>query len=150
MTARKSTKYVVIHCSATRPSMDVGVKDIRQWHLAQGWSDIGYHYVIKRDGTVQKGRSETEVGAHVANFNASSIGICMVGGVNQKDFRVPENNFTREQFAALKDLVAVLVRKYPSAVIMGHRDFPKVNKACPSFDAREWARKNGFTAGEIK
>lgn len=150
MTARKSTKYIVIHCSATRPSMDVGVKEIRQWHLAQGWADIGYHYVIKRDGTVQKGRPETEVGAHVANFNSSSVGICMVGGVNQKDFRIPENNFTREQFAALKDLVAVLVQKYPKAVIMGHRDFPKVSKACPSFDAREWARKSGFTAGEVK
>lgn len=144
MTARKTTKYIVLHCSATRPNMDVGVKDIRRWHLAQGWSDIGYHYVIKRDGTVQKGRPEAEVGAHVAGFNASSIGICMVGGVNQKDFRIPENNFTREQFAALKDLVAVLVRKYPKAVIMGHCDFPKVNKACPSFDARFWAEGNGF------
>lgn len=150
MTARRSTKYLVIHCSATRPSMDVGVKDIRQWHLAQGWTDVGYHYVIRRDGTVQKGRSESEVGAHVANYNASSIGICMVGGVNQKDFRLPENNFTKEQFASLRDLLAVLLRKYPSAGVLGHRDFPKVAKACPSFDAREWARKNGFPIGEVK
>jgi len=144
MTARKSTKYIVLHCSATRPNMDVGVKDIRRWHIAKGWDDVGYHYVLRRNGRVEKGRAEQDVGAHVARYNSSSIGICLVGGVNQHDFTKPENNFTAEQWVALRDLLAVLIRKYPDAKVLGHRDFPGVNKACPSFDARAWASKNGF------
>jgi len=144
MTARKSTKHIVLHCSATRPNMDIGVKDIRRWHQAKGWDDVGYHYVIRRNGRVEKGRAEQDVGAHVARYNASSLGICLVGGVNQNDFTKPENNFTAEQWTALRDLLAVLIRKYPDAKVLGHRDFPGVNKACPCFDARQWAAKNGF------
>lgn len=144
MTARKSTKHIVLHCSATRPNMDIGVKDIRRWHQAKGWDDVGYHYVLRRNGRVEKGRPEQDVGAHVARYNAASIGICLVGGVNQNDFTKPENNFTAEQWAALRDLLAVLIRKYPDAKVLGHRDFPGVSKACPCFDARQWAQKNGF------
>lgn len=144
MTPRKSTKYLVVHCSATRPSLDVGAKEIRQWHKNQGWEDIGYHFVIRRDGKVEKGRPEGMVGAHVAGFNATSIGVCMVGGVNQNDFTKPENNFTKEQFASLKTLMATLSKKYPGAVVLGHRDFPRVSKACPSFDAKAWAKKEGL------
>lgn len=144
MTARKSTKHIVLHCSATRPNMDIGVKDIRRWHQAKGWDDVGYHYVLRRNGRVEKGRAEQDVGVHVARYNASSLGICLVGGVNQNDFTKPENNFTAEQWIALRDLLAVLIRKYPDAKVLGHRDFPGVNKACPCFDARQWAAKNGF------
>lgn len=141
---RKSTKYIVLHCAATRPEQDIGAKEIRAWHKAKGWQDIGYHYVIRRDGTVEKGRSETAIGAHVGGHNSNSLGICLVGGVSSKDFRVAENNFTPAQWQSLESLVAVLCRKYPGAVIIGHRDFPKVAKACPSFDARMWAKKNKF------
>jgi N-acetylmuramoyl-L-alanine amidase len=144
MQPRRSTKYLVVHCSATRPSLDVGVKEIRQWHKNQGWSDIGYHYVIRRDGKVERGRAENLVGSHVAGHNANSIGICLVGGVNQKDFTKAENNFTKEQFASLKTLLKTLSEKYPGSVVLGHRDFPKVAKACPSFDARAWAKKEGL------
>jgi N-acetylmuramoyl-L-alanine amidase len=144
MTSRKSTKHIVLHCSATRPNMDIGVKDIRRWHQAKGWDDVGYHYVLRRNGRVEKGRAEQDVGAHVARYNASSLGICLVGGVNQNDFTKPENNFTAEQWTALRDLLAVLIRKYPDAKVLGHRDFPGVSKACPCFDARTWAKKNGF------
>jgi N-acetylmuramoyl-L-alanine amidase len=141
---RKNTKYIAIHCSATRPSLDVGVKEIRQWHKSQGWSDIGYHFVIRRDGRVEKGRPVDEIGAHVAGFNATSVGVCMVGGVDQRDYTRAVNNFTPAQFESLKGLLTQLVSKYPSAVVLGHRDFPNVNKACPSFDAKHWAKKNGF------
>jgi len=144
MTARKSTNWIAIHCSATRPSQDVGAADIRKWHKAQGWSDIGYQFVIRRNGKVERGRPVDAVGAHVAGFNASSVGICMVGGVSQKDFTKAENNFTKEQWASLKKLVADLSARYPKAKVRGHRDFPKVNKACPSFDAIAWAKKEGF------
>jgi N-acetylmuramoyl-L-alanine amidase len=144
MTVRKSTNWIAIHCSATRPSQDVGAADIRKWHKAQGWSDIGYHFVIRRNGKIEKGRVVDAVGAHVAGFNASSVGICMVGGVSQKDFTKAENNFTKEQFAALRSLLTWVSARYPKAKVRGHRDFPKVNKACPSFDAIAWAKKEGF------
>lgn len=141
---RKSTKYIAIHCSATRPSLDVGAKEIRQWHKNQGWEDIGYHFVIRRTGVVEKGRAVDVVGAHVAGFNATSVGVCMVGGVSQSDYTKAENNFTPAQFESLKVLLKSLVAKYPGAVVMGHRDFPRVQKACPSFDAKAWAKKNGL------
>ena len=144
MSVRKSTNWIAIHCSATRPSQDVGASDIRKWHRAQGWSDIGYHFVIRRDGKVEKGRALDSVGAHVAGFNATSVGVCMVGGVNQKDFTKAENNFTPAQWAALKSVVLDLVGRYPKAKVRGHRDFPKVSKACPSFDAIAWAKKEKF------
>jgi len=145
MEVRKSTKYLVVHCSATRPSQDIGVKEIRQWHKNQGWQDIGYHYVIRRDGKVERGRAENLVGSHVAGRNSNSVGVCMVGGVSQKDIK-PENNFTPAQFASLKTLLKMLADKYKSAVVLGHRDFPKVSKACPSFDAIAWAKKEGLPA----
>jgi len=141
---RKSTNWIAIHCSATRPSQDVGAADIRKWHKAQGWSDVGYHFVIRRNGKIEKGRAVDAVGAHVAGFKTISVGICMVGGVSQKDFTKAENNFTKEQWASLKKLVADLSARYPKAKVRGHRDFPKVNKACPSFDAIAWAKKEGF------
>jgi N-acetylmuramoyl-L-alanine amidase len=68
----------------------------------------------------------------------------MVGGVSQKDFTKAENNFTKEQFAALRSLLTWVSARYPKAKVRGHRDFPKVNKACPSFDAIAWAKKEGF------
>jgi N-acetylmuramoyl-L-alanine amidase len=142
--ARRSTNWIAIHCSATRPSQDVGVADIRRWHKAQGWRDVGYHFVIRRNGKVEKGRAIDAVGAHVAGFNSSSVGVCMVGGVNQADYRKPENNFTAAQWASLKKLVGDLSKRYPKARVRGHRDFPRVSKACPSFDAISWAKKEGF------
>ena len=144
MEVRKSTKYLVVHCSATRPSQDIGVKEIRGWHKNQGWADVGYHYVIRRDGKVERGRAENLVGSHVAGRNSNSIGVCMVGGVSQNNFEKAENNFTPAQFASLKTLLNMLADKYKGAVVLGHRDFPKVSKACPSFDARAWAKKEGL------
>lgn len=144
MEVRKSTKYLVVHCSATRPSQDIGVKEIRGWHKNQGWADVGYHYVIRRDGKVERGRAENLVGSHVAGRNSNSIGVCMVGGVSQNNFEKAENNFTPAQFASLKTLLNMLADKYKGAVVLGHRDFPKVSKACPSFDARDWAKKEGL------
>jgi len=139
----KNARYITLHCSATRPTQIAGVKEIRSWHKAKGWSDIGYHFVIRRSGAVEKGRPLSKVGAHVAGWNTDNIGICLEGGLNDKTF-APENNFTRAQWAALKPLVASLRRTATKAKIMGHRDFPKVAKACPCFDAKAWAVNNGF------
>jgi N-acetylmuramoyl-L-alanine amidase len=140
MTARSHTDFIAVHCSATRPSQQIDVDDMRKWHKAKGWSDIGYHYVITRAGRVQKGREEDRVGAHVEGYNGRSIGICLVGGVSEDDFTKPENNFTPLQMTALRNLLEQLAKRYPGAVVQGHRDFPNVKKACPSFDVRAWLK----------
>ena len=73
---------IVVHCSATTPTMDIGVGTIRGWHvLERGWSDVGYHFVITRDGEVQTGRPIERSGAHAKGFNKHSVGICYVGGL---------------------------------------------------------------------
>lgn len=135
---------IVVHCSATRPDMDVDAAEIRRWHKAQGWTDIGYHFVIKRDGSVHTGRPLDRQGAHVSGYNHISVGICMVGGVTEHDVNVPEENFTPAQYASLKTLLTKLRPSYPHARILGHRDIPNVKKACPSFDVPKWATAVGL------
>jgi N-acetyl-anhydromuramyl-L-alanine amidase AmpD len=115
--------------------MDIGVIEITEWHVANGWSTCGYHYVIRRDGTIEPGRHERLPGAHVAGHNADSLGICLVGGINDKG--QPDSNFTRAQWAALDHLVSQLVSQYPGATVSGHRDWTDA-KACPSFNASAW------------
>lgn len=141
---RKRTDFIVIHCSATRAIQNIGAKEIRQWHKAQGWADIGYHFVIRRNGAVEKGRAIDAIGSHVKGHNANSVGVCLVGGLGNQAPWPPENNFTREQWASLKKVVADLLKKYPKAKVLGHRDFPGVAKACPCFDAKVWAKSAGF------
>lgn len=142
---RKSTDFIVIHCSATRGLQDIGAREIRAWHKAKGWSDIGYHFVIRRDGRVEKGRAIDAIGSHVKGHNANSVGVCLVGGLDNETY-APTANYTVTQWAALRDLVASLLKKYPKAKVLGHRDFAGVAKACPCFDAKPWAVKNGFPA----
>lgn len=132
----REIRYLVVHCSATAPQLDVGADDIREWHRTKGWKDIGYHYVIKRDGTLEKGRDDEVVGAHVEGFNTHSIGICLAGGVDLKSN--PAANFSFYQYATLHELLQDLMKRYPQAAVMGHRDFPKVDKACPSFDVKSF------------
>ena len=81
--------------------------------------------------------NEKEIGALGEGFNSVLIGVCLVGVVHEDDL-VPENNFTPEQFITLKSLLGFLSAKYPLAKIQGHRDFPNVKKACPSFDVGKW------------
>lgn len=138
----KDVQFITLHCSATRPTQVAGVKEIRQWHKKRGWADIGYHFVVRRDGKVEKGRPLSQTGAHVQGWNQNNIGICLEGGLNDK-FQ-PANNFTREQWRSLKPLVAGLKATASKAKVVGHRDFPKVDKACPCFDAKAWAKQNGF------
>lgn len=140
---RKINK-LIIHCSATPPTMNIGVKEIRRWHVDDnGWDDIGYHFVIRRDGTLETGRPVAKQGAHCAaqNGNRASIGICMVGGVDKGLH--PENNFTPQQFATLDTLVRDLMRTYPVDTVLGHRDLDP-RKACPSFSVRDLAAGLGW------
>jgi len=131
-----AVRYLVVHCSATPPKAKVNATVIDRWHRQQGWRKIGYHYVINRDGAVETGRTLDEVGAHVEGFNAVSVGICLVGGVDEK--LKPQDNFTEAQRRKLAVLLKTLLKSYPKADVLGHRDLPKVKKDCPSFDVRAW------------
>lgn len=132
-----SIKFLVVHTAATKPSMDIGVPEISRWHRARGFLKIGYHFVIRRDGTVEKGRDITEVGAHVQNFNSQSLGVCLVGGLNEKTSKA-ENNYTPQQWESLEKLLKELHQQFPQATVQGHRDFPNVAKDCPCFDVKPW------------
>lgn len=131
---REETTLLIVHCSATKASMQIGAREIRQWHKEKGWLDIGYHYVIKRDGTIEEGREVGSIGAHCEGKNYTSVGICLVGGVDS-DMK-PQANFTDLQMNQLKMLLAGLEAKYPQATIHGHHDFAA--KACPSFAVQRW------------
>lgn len=123
---------IIVHCTATPEGRDYTVADIRQMHKAQGWVDIGYHYLVYRDGSIHEGRNVDLVGAHCQGHNAQSIGVCYVGGV-ARDGKTPKDTRTQAQKDALVHLLMQLVCLYPDATIRGHRDFAA--KACPSFDA---------------
>ena len=128
---------VVIHCSATPPFMNIGVPEIREWHLDRGFKDIGYHYVLRRDGKLEAGRAEDQTGAHVKGHNANSLGICLVGGTNADDRAKAEFNYTMPQMIWLADLLNRLSEKWPAAQICGHRDID-ANKSCPCFNVQAW------------
>ena len=129
---KRNIKELIVHCSATPEGKDYSVDTIRQWHLQRGFSDIGYHYVIYRDGSIHIGRDESIIGAHCTGHNTNSIGVCYIGGC-ASDGKTPKDTRTTEQKQSLVKLLKELKTKSPQASIHGHRDF--ANKACPSFDA---------------
>lgn len=134
---RDHTNYIVVHCSATKPSQDIGAAEIRDWHVNQRcWEDIGYHAVIRQNGKIEFGRHFDDVGAHVKGYNRESVGICLVGGLDVSGH--PANTFSDQQMFSLSMLIEVLLEAYPDAKVQGHRDFPNVNKECPCFDVREF------------
>jgi hypothetical protein len=142
MKTRDETKFIAVHCTATRPTLDIGVKEIDQWHKTLGWRGCGYHDVIRRNGALEFGRDINEVGAHVAGYNSISIGVCLVGGVDSMN--KPENNFTDAQFKTLVRVLRFYKALFPKAIIQGHRDFPNVKKDCPCFDVKVWLKDNPF------
>ena len=143
---------IIVHCSATPPDMDIGADEIRGWHKERGWDDIGYHAVIRRDGTIEPGRPVEISGAHAQGHNADSIGVCLVGGVKRETVAghstlVPEANFTAEQYARLLEYVDDLQferwkEELDPLDVVGHRDLPGVAKDCPCFDVRSFFEGN--------
>lgn len=126
---------IIIHCSATPAHKDFSAEDIRDWHVkGNGWNDIGYHYIIRLDGSMQYGRPLEVSGAHCKGHNLGSIGICYIGGMD-KAMECAEDTRTPKQIASLLELLKLLKKFHPKAKIHGHRDFSK--KECPSFDATE-------------
>ena len=130
--SKRNIRELIVHCSATPEGKDYSVDTIRQWHLQRGFSDIGYHYVIYRDGSIHIGRDESIIGAHCTGHNTNSIGICYIGGC-ASDGITPKDTRTEAQKNSLLKLLSELKKKYPKAVIHSHKDY--ANKACPSFDA---------------
>lgn len=141
----RAINELILHCSATKASQDIGAKEIRNWHVnGNKWYDIGYHYVIKRDGTLEKGRDDTKIGAHCSGHNAHSIGICLVGGLNEQG--KVEDNFNKEQFDTLSTLIKDLRNKYETSsnhvFIEGHNTYAA--KACPVFDVTKFLKEYGI------
>lgn len=132
----RNINLIIVHCSATPEGRNVAVADIDRWHRERGVDGIGYHYVVYIDGSVHEGRPLNKVGAHCKGHNIHSIGICYIGGVDLNG--KPKDTRTLAQKDALVNLLMRLKRRFPKAVIRGHRDFAA--KACPSFDAtKEYA-----------
>lgn len=150
--SKRSITEIIVHCSATPEGKDFTVDDIRHWHKQRGFTDVGYHYIIYRNGHIVNGRDVDLVGAHCTNHNSHSIGICYIGGMDAQN-KKPKDTRTLAQKAALLSLLVDLRKLYPNAAIIGHRDTsPDLNgngtvepsefiKACPSFDAKAEYRK---------
>ena len=131
---QRQINKIIVHCTATPEGRDVSIDEIRRWHVEdRNWSDIGYHWIVTLNGTLEEGRPEYRNGAHAKGFNKNSIGVCYVGGVDEN--LDPKDTRTDAQKETLKCILEDLKDRYPRAQIIGHRDVS--SKACPSFDARE-------------
>lgn len=128
--------YIVIHCSASPNDKDIGFKEINEWHLQKGWKSdrgvgCGYHFIIRRNGIIEVGRTIDEVGSHVMNHNSNSIGVCLVG----------DTVFEKKQFDSLKRIIGYLKNQYPNAKVKPHNFFDTAKaqgKTCPNFDINNY------------
>lgn len=130
---RSRTTRVIIHHTATNG--DVAAETVHGWHLKQGWAGIGYHYLIRQDGTIERGRPENTIGAHAGpEGNSDSIGIALAG-----NFEMAKP--TEKQIEALVWLIRDLINRYGSLQVMGHRDV--MATSCPGklFPLEEVKRK---------
>lgn len=139
--------YIVVHCSASKYGADLDVEDMDRIHRRRGWSEVGYNYVIKLDGEIQKGRDLEKIPAHVKGYNTNSIGVCYIGGLGED--RKPKDTRTPKQKESLLFLLLELKQRFPMARIVGHRDLSPDKdgdgvierhewlKACPCFNAAD-------------
>lgn len=126
----RTIRKIILHCSAVRPDQTSSAKQIDLWHRKRGFKSIGYHYVVRRDGSIEHGRPEAEVGAHCQGHNADSIGICYEGGLDENG--KPADTRTPAQRESMELLIQELLARYPQAKVYTHHHFNK-NKACPCF-----------------
>lgn len=134
LSTRKKTDKIILHCTASREGQDWSVEGIHKLHLNNGWSGIGYNFVIYLDGTIHEGRPIDAVGAHCPPYNSTSVGIVYVGGVDSK--LKPKDTRTGAQKQAMYELVDWLQSVYPDAQIHCHNEY--ANKACPSFKLEQF------------
>ena len=146
--ARHPVREIIVHCSATRPDWmaaaptSAKLAEIRRWHVqGNGWRDIGYHWLIDRDGTVAAGRAMTEIGAHVAGRNAGTIGICLIGGHGSSAEDRFARHFTPDQDRALRAVIARIKSQTAITAISGHNEH--ATKACPGFYVPVWLKGKG-------
>lgn len=147
---------IIVHCSATRPTWFSGrnneaqFREIKRWHTEdRGWSDIGYHYIIFRDGSVMAGRPLRRTGAHVKGKNKGTIGICLIGGHSSSETDKFRENFTPAQDRALRKLIKDLQTDYPSIrKVSGHNQYAA--KACPGFKVEPWLKSGVMQSPIIK
>jgi len=148
--AGKTVTTIFVHCSATRPdwmadrSFSDRVNEIKRWHLEKKWSDIGYHWIIDRDGSITQGRKEHVIGAHVANHNTGSIGICLIGGFGSSENDPFEKNYTPKQDHALRTLINDIKSRTPIKRVRGHNEVAA--KACPGFNVSRWLERQPAVA----
>ena len=139
MQGRESVRYLILHCSATRCDKDYTAEQLLRDHKTRGFRTVGYHFYIRRDGTITQHRKLLEVGAHCRPWNRCSIGICYEGGLDADGH--PADTRTAEQTEQLTLLLMRLAKLFPGARIRGHRDMSgSIPKACPCFDAEGGVR----------
>ena len=134
MSRRKKTDYIVIHSTMTPPSRTTTLKTVDEWHRKEGWLEVGYHFFIQTDGTLEFGRHPETVGAHCKGHNHDSMSICMVGGKDASGNAV--DNFSKEQKETLKSIVSSLTKAYPGATVVGHNELEETD--CPSFNVKDF------------
>jgi len=136
----RTIKYIAIHCTAG--SQKATVADLWAEFRRKGWKNPGYHYVVTSDGVIHQLLDEAKVSNGVKGWNHCTLNVAYTGGVDAR--LKPVDNRTEAQRASMAKLVKELRRRYPKAVVQGHRDFPGVAKACPSFDVAGWLREIGM------
>lgn len=130
----RNINYIAIHCTATQP--ETSIASIQNyWKNNLGWKNPGYHYIIDRFGNVVKLLPIELVSNGVQGYNSQTINISYVGGIDKSG--KPKDTRTEAQKQSILKLLKELRVKFPKAKIQGHRDFPNVKKACPSFDAKK-------------
>ena len=139
---------IVWHTSATKESSNIGVDELRRMHKARGWSDVGYHIIVQRNGNIQIGRPIEKIGAGVYGFNKHAVHLVWIGGL-KNDGKTIVDNRSESQKASMIAATIEMKKSYPNAKVIGHRDFsPDLNgdgkitsnewiKQCPCFDAME-------------
>lgn len=132
-------KFLTIHCAATPDGRPVSAAIVTAWDKAK-FGQTSYHWVIELDGTTVRTLRDDQKGAHVGGKNTGNIGICYVGGMDKR-MTAPKDTRTPEQKRALATLIRTYQDRYPGIIVRGHRDWPGVAKACPSFDVADWIRK---------
>lgn len=147
----RTINTIFVHYTATPPDMDVTMSRIRDWHRKRGFKREGYHFLVRRDLTIEEGRPLSMVGAHVRGHNADSIGVTWEGGVEPGAPNVGLANFAPGQEEKLIELLRDLTKRFPNAKVLGHRDVAPTQ--CPGFDVRPWWERHGehpFTAPPVK
>lgn len=129
----RDINYIAVHCTATQPNASIeAIK--KYWKETLKWKQVGYHYIIKADGEIVNLLDIATPSNGVAGWNSQIINVCYIGGIDKKGF--PKDTRTEAQKNSLIDILTKLKKQFPKAIIQGHRNFPKVSKACPSFDAK--------------